>query len=345
MIIRNAFHRFMRPDDDKGGGGAVDRGDNWTPTDDDAAAQAEALREAEAKAAADAADKEALEKVGLDDKGDDKGAKDDGKKGDDKKGDDKKAKDTRVPLARHTEILSKERERREAAERELAAMRGGQEAVKVGEKLTEAEEKISAMEGEYLKLLEKGDVSAAATKMTEIRRAERGIIETRAKYETQAAEARAYERVRYDTTVERLEAAYPVMNPDHEDYDKSITAELCELRDGYVATGRYTRAEAIQKAAKVLLKPATAKQEAAVEVDVRVDKDEVAKQVAAERKKAAVEKNLDTAGKQPASAANVGRDTDKAGGTLKGTDVIKMSQKEFAKLSESDLAKLRGDEA
>lgn len=343
MIVINRLHpifrRFMAPESggEGSGGGAVDRGDDWTPTDGDAAAEAAALEKAEA-------DKKAAEEAAAKEKAKEPKTKEEGEGEEGEESEKKGKKDTRIPLSRHQEILAKERERREALERELAASRKGEEVAKTNDEIAKAEQSVVAMEAEYLKLLEEGKTKEAAAKMSEIRRAERGIVETRAKFETEAAEARAYERVKYDNTVERLEAAFPVINPDHADFDKEKVAEVIELRDAYVATGKHTRAEALQKACKVLLKPATTKQETATEVDVRVDKDDVAKAAAAERKKAAVEKNLDAAKKQPPNTANVGSDSDKTGGALKATDVIKMKQDDFKKLDDAALSKLRGDD-
>jgi len=56
----------------------------------------------------------------------------------------------------------------------------------------------------------------------------------------QAAEARAVKRVRYDTTVERLEAQFPALNLDHADFDKAKTAEVLELKEpgGHAPAGQ-----------------------------------------------------------------------------------------------------------
>jgi hypothetical protein len=341
---------YMKPADDGasgGGGGGEDRGDDFVPTPDEpkvtpkadpapkgekeataeevaAAAETEAAAAAEAEAAEAEAAAAAAGEAGADGK--------------------KPAKDTRIPLARHKEVLERERTQREALQRELDTLRAGQAAAKTATDITASEEKVLTMEKEYLDLLAKGDVDKAAAKMAEIRRTERSIVQANATLETQAAEARAYERVKYDTTVERLEEAYPAINPDHPDFDKELTGEVVELRDGYLATGKYSRAEALQKACKTLLKTATKKQESAVEVDVRVDKDAVAKAAADARKATQVAKNLATADKQPANISTIGRDTDKAGGELKIADVMKMSQKDFAAIGEADLSRLRGDE-
>jgi len=86
------------------------------------------------------------------------------------------------------------------------------------------------------------------------------------------------------------------------------------------------------------------RQQRAVDSDVRVDKGDLAKATAEERRKAAVAKNLGVAGKQPPSTKDVGIDSDRMGGGLNARDVIKMPQEAFAKLTEEQLAKMRGDE-
>jgi hypothetical protein len=261
-------------------------------------------------------------------------------------GEEKKAAKARqrIPLERHEQILARERERREALERELAASRQGQQISATNEQITAAEEKLLSLESDHARLVTDGDAEKAAKVMGEIRRLERGIVESKSTLAIQAAEARAYERVRYDTMVERLETAYPTLNPDHAEYDEALTAEVVELRDAYVATGRYSRADAIQKAAKTVLGANTARQERAVTSDVRVSSEDVAKATAAERAKAARMKAADAASKQPPNIGRIGVDSDKMGGALDAKAVIKMSQDDFAKLDEKTLARLRGDE-
>lgn len=307
-----------------------DRGDEFVPTDD-----AVDPKKAEVT-------DEDLKKVGIEDEAEDK----DEAKAEDKDEDDAKEKKPapkRIPLDRHEAILNKERERREAVERELAQTRQGQQVAATNEQIAKAEDDLSKLEGTYTKLLADGEVEKAAKMMADIRKLERSINESRNNFAIQAAEARAYERVRYDTTVERLEAAYPALNPDHKDFDEALTTEVVELRDAYVATGKYGRAEAIQKAAKTLMGASTTRQETAVEADVKVDKGDLAKATAEERKKAAREKAADASQRQPPNTKSIGLDSDKMG-TLDAKQVMKMSQDEFAKLDDKALAKLRGDE-
>jgi len=264
------------------------------------------------------------------------------------KGEAGKRKDTRIPLARHEQLLQAERDRRAAVEAELARTKQADKIASTNEDIAKAETKLSELEAAHAKHVVDGDATKAAAVMGEIRKLERSIIQTQSAFEVQAAEARAYERVKYDTTVERLEAAYPQLNEDHADFNKELMAEVVELRNAYVATGKYSRADAIQKAVKVLVGAATTRQEAATTVDVRVDPDAVAKAAAeaaaATRTAAARAKAADAATKQPADLKKVGADSSAMGGVIDGKAVMKMKQEDFNKLDEQTLAKLRGDE-
>lgn len=331
---------------DAGGGAADDRGDDFTPTDDDAADAKTALELAEAnKVAADkvAADKAAADKAA--DKGDDKDDADkdeEGKDDADDKDDKKGKRDTRIPLARHEAILKRERDARAGLEAKVKQYEGGQRVAVTNQEITESENKITALEQEYSKLVVDGDHTKAAEKMAEIRRLDKSISDKKMIMVQEATHAQAVESVRYDTAVDRLEAAYPELNPEHEDYDKDIAKEVLELSNAFQIQG-YTPANAIQKAAKTLLGVETKKQESAVDVKPKVDDKDVQKKVAEERKAAATKKALETSGKQPASTAKVGADSDKHGGTISAKDVLKMKQDDFAKLDEETLSRMRGD--
>jgi hypothetical protein len=322
----------------------IDRGDDFAPTDTDAPSgtKPEVVVTDEDKKAVgvdkEAAPKEAAPKETAA-----------GEKSDDDK---TPRKDTRIPLARHEELLRKERERREAVERELEASKRTEKVAAVNQDIAAAETKLLELETTYAKFVTDGHADKAAATMAEIRKLERSITQAQTAFEIQAAEARAYERVRYDTTVERLEAAYPVLNEDHPDFDQELMAEVVELRNAYIATGKYTRAEAIQKAAKTLVGARTERQKTAVDTEVRVDSDKV-KEAAKEdlskatgdaRTAAARAKAADAAVKQPASMNKVGLDSSAMGGTLDAKAVMRMNQDEFSKLDEKTLARLRGDE-
>lgn len=330
MRIRSFFFRFMKPAGDDGADtGGTDRGDDFVPTDEDldedansAAAQL-AAAEAAALAAGDAdpdADPDA------DDKAKPKG------------------KDSRIPLSRHKDILQKEREQRLAAEERLAQYEKGQQVAAINEDLTTLENNVLAMEKEYTKLLADGEIDKATEKMTQIRRAERQITETKSAYQNQVAIAQATEQARYDSALERVESAFPVLNPDHDDFDKATLGEVVEWKLFYEKQRNMTPTKALQAAVKKVVDVETKAQDSATKVAPKVDAADVAKEAAAARKKAAVGKALDATSKTPPSTTKVGLDSDKAGGSLTAKDVMKLSQDDFKNLPDDVLARMRGDE-
>lgn len=316
---------------------AADRGDDWTPTDD-ADSVAVKLGKDEPKT-----DEVLLDEVPKDEKKSalkvDKVDEEAEEETDAKVEDKPKGKESRIPAARHKEILDRERERRTAVENELAKYKQGTQLADVNAEITEAEGKLIALEKSYAKQLTDGEADKAATTMTDIRRLERAINTKTSEMRETAATARAVETVRYDTTVERLEALYPELNVAHDDFDKVKTAEVLELKEAWELKG-YTPSAALQKAVKYVMPPETKKQEEALKTDARVDP----KKVEAERKAAAVEKTAEAAAKTPPNAAKAGKDHDAAGGgAVTAKDAIKMKHEDFVKLDDDTLARMRGD--
>ena len=329
------FRRFMRPVDDEGstGGGEIDRGDGFMPTDDDAAgAEASPLREA----AEPTAEEKALI-TGEDGEGEGEGEEGEGEG---EEGEDKpKGKSGRIPLSRHEKILAKERERRQELEQQLAQFQRGNEVAKVNTDITAAETKVIELEKKYHAALGDGDIDEAAKLMREIRVLDRDISDLKADMKSAAAESRAVERVRYSVALERVEEAYPELNQDHEDYNPELTQDVVDLKATYEGRG-LTPTAALQKAVKRLMGTEGRDQKVATEVTPRVN----ASDVAAARKKDAVGKVLDATRRQPPGSRNVGLNSDALGGGLNAKDVMRMGHDDFVKLSDDALSKMRGDE-
>lgn len=318
---------YMAAGPDAGGTdtAVLDRGDDIADPVDESGKGGEAEGDQAAALEKELADKAAPETKENEDK--DPDAKADAKK------------DQRIPLSRHEKILQKERDLRAQAERELKQYKGGAQVADLNEDIRKAEDLVLSLEKEYAKLITDGETEKAATKMAEIRRTERDINGAKSDAKIASAVARATENVRYGNALERIEAEYPVLNEDHEDFDETTFIEVVELMNGYKAQG-YTPTDALQKAVKKELGAKTATQTKVLTVKPRVD----AKDVAAERKRAAAEKTVGAVETTPPPITKVGLDGDKVGGGLSAKAVMGMNQKDFAKLSDDALARLRGDE-
>jgi hypothetical protein len=344
MKIRNFLHKYLKPAGEAdGGGGATDRGDDFQPTGEDAGGAQDALSKAERDAEARAAAAE-KEKAAAGDDSDDLDPEDPDA---DPAADDKakpKGKDSRIPLSRHKDILARERAQREAAEERLAQYEKGQQVANINEDLTALETSVLTMEAEYNKLLADGEIEKATAKMTQIRRTERQITETQAAYRSQLAIAQATEQNRYETALERIEAAFPALNPDDDAFDKATLGEVVEWKIFYERQRNMTPTKALQAAVKKVVGVEDKAQEKATTVAPKVDAAAVEKDVAKERRAAAAGKTAAAVGKTPASTTKVGIDSDKAGGALNAKDIMKMSQDDFKNLPDDVLARMRGDE-
>ena len=260
-------------------------------------------------------------------------------KADDKGEPEDKKKDSRIPLSRHKEILEKERAARTELEQKLAQYQQGGQIADVNAEITAAENNVIKLEKDYATLLTDGEIEKAAAVMNQIRTAERQMAEAKSDMKIHAAEIRATERARYNTALERVELAFPTLNPDHDDYDEEAMGEVADLKSAYEMKG-LTPTAALQKAVKMIVEPRTTKQTAATETKPNVSE----KDIAAERKADAVNKTVKAVTKTPPSLSKVGLDSDKlGGGKIDAAAVMAMSQKEFAGLSEATLAEMRGD--
>ena len=257
----------------------------------------------------------------------------------DKPEDEEKKKDTRIPLSRHKEILEKEREQRATLEAQLAQYQKGQTIAEVNKEITALEQNVLKLEKEYAAAIVDGRTDEAATLMSQIRKAERDMAESKSDMKIQAAEIRATERARYNVALERIESTFPVLNPDDDAYDQAVMDEVAELKEAYQLKG-LTPTAALQKAVKLIVGASNTKQEVATTSQPRVNPE----QVAAERKSAAVKKTADAVQKTPPAADKIGEPSDKmGGGKVDAAAVMKMSQKDFAALNDETLAQLRGD--
>ena len=298
-----------------------DRGDDFTPTDDDTPPKAPELDPEEAD---------------VDPENPDKGEADPEPEQDAKP----KGKDQRIPLSRHKDILAKEREQRAALEAKLAQYEKGSQVASLNEDITTIENVVLKLEKEYTTLLADGEIDKATATMARIRAAERQINDAKNDMKLQASIAQATEQARYDVALERVEDAYPSLNPDSDDFDKEALGEVVEMKQFYQQMRGMTPTKALQAAVKKVVGQDTKAQERATDVTPKVD----AKDVAAERKRQAVAKTLAATGKQPASTSKIGLDSDKAGGSLTAKDVMKMAYEDFKKLPDDVLARMRGDE-
>lgn len=342
------LRRYHRPADDGTDlPGTADYGDDFTPTDDDADA-ARTARGADADDAGSASGR----KDGADGEGgedadegeplraaaDDLAAKDEGANKE-STGTPRTGKGKFIPLERHEKLLKKERARREELEAQLQQSRAGREMAAANETLSQQVVVLLLHRRQLVFDLAEGDTKAATRMMTEIRRKNAELNAATIAQRDAEIMARAVEKVRYDEALDRIERAYPQLDPDSEEYDEDVYQDVVDLMQAGQRRG-LSATKALQRAVDRVLGADTSAQKRATTTTPRVSEEDVA----AQRRGEAVKRNLDAARRQPPATHRAGAGNDVAGGALTAKAVMEMSEEDFNKLSEKDLAKLRGDE-
>lgn len=308
------LRRYHRPADDGTDlPGTADYGDDFTPTDDDADA-ARTARGADADDAGSASGR----KDGADGEGgedadegeplraaaDDLAAKDEGANKE-STGTPRTGKGKFIPLERHEKLLKKERARREELEAQLQQSRAGREMAAANETLSQIEDELTAMEEKYNDLLAEGDTKAATRMMTEIRRKNAELNAATIAQRDAEIMARAVEKVRYDEALDRIERAYPQLDPDSEEYDEDVYQDVVDLMQAGQRRG-LSATKALQRAVDRVLGADTSAQKRATTTTPRVSEEDVA----AQRRGEAVKRNLDAARRQPPATHRAGAGND-----------------------------------
>ena len=329
-FLQKLLNRYQKQADDDGSdlpGGDADYGDDFTPTDDGAEDVPAAKDDAgDEPAAADEDLRAAAEEL------------EEGTEEAKKTGTPKSGKGKFIPLDRHEKLLKKERARREELEAQLSQSRAGQQMAQANEDLSRVEDELVAMEAKYNDLLAEGDTQAAAQLMTQIRRKNAELNSITAAHRDAEVMARAVEKVRFDEALDRIEEAYPELDPDSDEYDEDTYQDVYDL----MMAGRQrglSATKALQRAVARVMGAETTAQKRATTATPRVNENDVASR----RRGEAVRRNLDAARRTPPATHRISANNDAAGGALTAKAVMNMSEDDFEKLSDKDLARLRGD--
>ncbi len=238
-----------------------------------------------------------------------------------------------IPKDRFDEAVRKERGEKEEFARRLKEYEDREAQRETSADYAKAQKAIRGMIEQHTSLLADGELEKASDLMEQILGMQAEMAEHKAEAKASAAKNQAKEEVRYEALVAKLEADYPQINPDAEEFDKATVRKMTAMMSGLMQTERMSASQALKEAVEIILGP--------------IQKNSAGKERVAEsglrRKEEAVKKALEAKNKQPASTNAMGVDHDKTGGPLDSSAVMKMSYDEFVKLPESKLSELRGD--
>lgn len=244
-----------------------------------------------------------------------------------------KKRNIRIPKARFDEAQAKARAREQALLEEIEKLKGGQQASTTQKAISDMRAKIEELQDKYEDLILDGKKDEARKVRKQVDGMREELVEYQTSMKSDAARRAAVDELSYNAQLAGFEAKYPVLNPEHEEFDEDKTNEVATLLDAFAKAGT-RRADALAKAVKYVLgNPPEQKVT------------DAAKALAEERARKAREKAAEANRRQPPSTSRVGLDSDKAGnGGELGIDVMRLSQDKFAKLDEETKARLRGDE-
>lgn len=300
-----------------------DRGDSFTPTEGEESFSVTPKEE----------DKESKTPASTAPEGDEK-APEGEKEGEEKEGEEeekegeKKERAKYIPRARFDKALEKAKSREAALQEQINALQQGQMTQQQSSDLNALRSEIDDLQDKYEDLLLDGKKADAKAVRAQIRQKEEALVDLKANTTSQAMREQTIDQLKYEQALASAESTYPELNPDHENFNEEVTNEVAELMESFIARG-YRRQAALERSIRYVLGARNT---------------ENREETRQNRERAARQKSAEANARQPASMAKVGQDSDKAGMSDKGPDIMRMSQDAFAKLDEETKARMRGDD-
>ncbi len=326
-------------DGGKGGGGdeaPIDRGDEITDDkakDDDTKDDADAESGGEGDEGGDGAEKTAAKTKTSDDaKGE--GEDDDGGKPKDAD-EDASGKDPLIPKHRFdykNRKLKEAQTRVQELEKLLAESKEGRTEDKTP-KEKDLEEEIEELNKKYADALKDDDVDAQREINSEIQKKlvqQIKQIKEAASIDPSDIRKQVIDSLSMNEMIDAVEAKFSVLNEDSKDFDPDLSEEILDMFDTLNNSGKYeSSAMALARSVELIMGEPVVAEEAA-------DKDAGKRST-----KTNIDKNLETAKKQPPAADKV--KNSESGGLKDDVETSKLSEEEFDALPESTKKRLRGD--
>jgi hypothetical protein len=240
-----------------------------------------------------------------------------------------------IPKGRFDKAVKKERDRAEAAEKELADLKRDSRKERrqssepkqptFADAINTATKAVAESRKAWQKALLDNDETNATTALDAMTAAEIKLDDLKLDQSSQVTRQQTTEDVNYNSALDALEKEYPQINEDSDDFDEKLLSKVARLHTGLVRGGM-SRVNALEEAVELYLTPLKPKAKDPKEV----------KDTLRDKAKGALAK---TVADQPPDTGDVGH-VDTKGVTLK---VSRMTRKQFDNLPEAQLSVLRGD--
>jgi len=228
----------------------------------------------------------------------------------------------RIPKHRFDEV----NERRKAAEARLAKMER-EKTANGGEPTVDFD--FNAKEDEYMDAVLDGDKEKARSVRQEIRQAETQLYQQQMQQTSVDTREQTKAELDLNTTIQNLQTQYLQFDGQSDVYDSNLTEEALDLFEGFKSRG-YDPTTAMNRAVRYVVR-ANGIEQTAAEPEPEPAKAESQHKATPEQGKGKTKR----AAKQPPEPAGHS--------VSEQPDVMYMSEEDFDKLSDQELAKLRGD--
>jgi hypothetical protein len=242
-----------------------------------------------------------------------------------------------IPKTRFDQAVQKERNEKAELAQRLKQYETRAQQQQEAENFEESQKKVKELLKQHSSLLADGELDKASDVMEEVLQLRDDMQNARMTKQADNARNSAKIEVQYDATVTQLEAEYPEINPESEDFDQDAVRRVQMMVTGIMQNEGKNPAEALREATDILLKPA--KQA----TTLREKPSEEAVESGLRRTQQQIDKNLKASEQQPPATDEVGKDHDKTGGALDAEKVSHMTWEEFIQVPDEELAKMRGD--
>jgi len=243
--------------------------------------------------------------------------KKDDKKADDKKDDKKDDKEQMVPISRLNTVIDERNKLRQ------------QVTAPADDKLPTVQElrdELNIKRGEWQAAIFDNDKDKAQSLLAEMNTLEVTIDDTRQAESESSTRAMSADDIKYDTLLATLQKDYPALDKTSDDFDQEVVTEVFNMREAYIVAG-YSQTDALNTAAKYILKPDTKK----------------VKETTTKRKDDSKKSLTDALSRQPADVSDVGAAADAINNNKFGIDINRLTTEQFDKLDDKIKQQLRGD--
>lgn len=233
----------------------------------------------------------------------------------------------RIPKHRFDEV----NERRKAAEKRLAEFEKQKQAD--GQEPS-IDFDFSAKEEAYMDAVLDGEKDKAKSIREEIRQAEQQLYRQQMDQASTSTREATKAELELNSTINELTTEYPVFDGQSENYDQNLTEEALDLFEGFKGRG-YDPATAMRRAVRYVVRANDLDQS---ESEASPAAGKAGKGGGLDQHRATEEQ-----GKRKAQRAAKQPPEPETRSTTEGRDVMNMSEEDFDKLSDQEIARMRGD--